>query len=330
MKPTWTSFRSVLADDIQRFLEYKRALGRRFDVEQKTLRLLDRYLHEQKIDRVGQITPAIIEAFLISRPRSRPRSYNHLLCTVRRLFDWLVIQGVLDRSPVRAGSRRQTSHRIPFIFDRSDARRLLQVARTFMDNPRAPMRGRTYHAIFAILYGLGLRVGEVCRLRVRDVDFDRRLLVIRQTKFYKSRLVPFGPKMEALLREYSQIRSQRIGGLSTDVPVFSFTDRGDIHPCTVSQTFHILVPQLGLDVPPGCSPPRLHDLRHSFAVGTLLRWYRAGTDPSAGLLKLATFMGHVDATSTAVYLTITTSLLQEANRRFEAFVRPILMEGHCR
>jgi site-specific recombinase XerD len=330
MKPTWTSFRSVLADDIQRFLEYKRALGRRFDVEEKTLRLLDCYLHEHKIDRVGQITPAIIEAFLVSRPRNRPRSYNHLLCTVRRLFDWLVIQGVLDRSPVRARSRRQTSHRIPFIFDRSDARRLLRIARTFMDNPRAPMRGRTYHAIFAILYGLGLRVGEVCRLRVRDVDFDRRLLVIRKTKFYKSRLVPFGPKMEALLRDYLQIRTQRIGDLSPDVPVFSFTERGEIHPCTVSQTFHTLVPRLGLEVPPGCSPPRLHDLRHSFAVGTLLRWYRTGTDPSAGLLKLATFMGHVDATSTAVYLTTTTSLLQEANRRFEAFARPILMEGHCR
>ena len=61
------------------------------------------------------------------------------------------------------------------------------------------MRGRTYHAIFSILYGLGLRVGEACRLRIRDVDFDRRLLVIRRTKFYKSRLVPFGPRMEGLL-----------------------------------------------------------------------------------------------------------------------------------
>ena len=330
MKPTWTSFRSVLVDDIQCFLEYKRALGRRFDVEEKTLRLLDRYLHEQKIDRVGQITPAIIEAFLISRPRSRPRSYNHLLGTVRRFFDWLVIQGVIDRSPVRARSRRQTSHRVPFIFDRSNARRLLQIARALTDNSRAPMRGRTYHAIFAILYGLGLRVGEVCRLRIRDVDFDHRLLVIRKTKFYKSRLVPFGTKMEALLRDYLQIRAQHIGDLTPDTPVFSFTGRGEIHPCTVSQTFHGLVPRLGLEIPPGCSPPRLHDLRHSFAVGTLLRWYRTGTDPGAGLLKLATFMGHVDATSTAVYLTITASLFQEANRRFEAFARPVLVEGHCR
>ena len=87
------------------------------------------------------------------------------------------------------------------------------------------------------------------------------------------------------------------------------------------------MPRLKLEVPAGCSPPRLHDLRHSCAVGTLLRWYRGGVDPGAGLLKLATFLGHVDANSTAVYLKITTALLQEANRRFEGFAEPVLVEG---
>jgi integrase len=191
----------------------------------------------------------------------------------------------------------------------------------------ATIRGATYHAIFAILYGLGLRVGEVCRLRLKDLDLNRQLLVVRETKFYKSRLVPFGPRMMALLREYQQVRVQQLGGLVADLPVFSFTARGEIHPCTISQTFHALVPRLGLEIPAGCSPPRLHDLRHSFAVGTLLRWYRSGTDPGAGLLKLATFLGHVDANSTAVYLRITTALLQEANRRFQVFAQPTWMEG---
>jgi len=326
MNSTWTGFRSVVAQDIQHFLAYKRSLGRRFEVEEKTLRLFDRYVVEQKIEHPAQLTAGLIEAFLASRRRPRPRSYNHLLGTVRRLFDWLVDQGRLDRSPVQTKPRRQTAHRVPFIFDATLAHRLLQVARDLPENSRAPMRGSTYHAIFAVLYGLGLRVGEACRLQVADVDFDRRLLLIRETKFYKSRLVPFGPKMEALLRQHLQVQTQRRGALSPDAPCFCFTGRGEIHSCTVSQTFHALVPRLQLEIPPGCSPPRLHDLRHSFAVGTLLRWYRTGLDPGAGLLKLATFMGHVDARSTAVYLTITTALFQEANRRFEAFARPILVE----
>lgn len=327
MKSTWTGFRSPLADGIQRFVAHKRALGRRFDIEERTLRLFDRYIAAQPVENPTQVTTELIQAFLSSRPRKRPRSYNHLLCTVRRLFDWLVVQGILERSPVQIRPRRQTAQRIPFIFDLPTARRLLEAARDFKDNPKAPMRGRTYHVIFAILYGLGLRVGEVCHLSVSDVDLERRLLVIRETKFYKSRLVPFGPKMETLLREYLDAKTRRIGDSSPQAPLFSFTRRGEIHPCTISHAFHQLIPQLGLQVPPGCSPPHLHCLRHSFAVGTLLRWYRTGVDPGAGLLRLATFLGHVDVTSTAVYLTITAELFQEANRRFEAFAGHVTAEG---
>ena len=327
MKSIWTGFHSAMADRIEQYLAHKRALGRRFDVEEKTLRLLHRYLAERMVTAPSDVTPRLIDDFLASRPRLRPRSYNHLLCTVRRLFDWLVDQEILDRSPVETRPRRQTSQRLPFIFDRPAAQRLLEVARNLTDNPRAPMRGRTYHAIFAILYGLGLRVGEVCRLSVGDVDLQRCLLVIRETKFYKSRLVPFGPRLEALLRDYLEAKRQRRGNLSPQEPLFSFTRRGEINPNTISMAFHQLVPRLGLHVPSGCSPPRLHDLRHSFAVGTLLRWYRSGVDPGAGLLRLATFLGHVDVTSTAVYLTVTAALLQEANRRFEAFAEPVVRGG---
>jgi integrase len=84
------------------------------------------------------------------------------------------------------------------------------------------------------------------------------------------------------------------------------------------------VPQLGLSIAPGVSPPRVHDLRHVFAVGTLLRWYREGVDPATRLFRLSTFLGHVNPTSTAVYLTITSELLAAANRRFEGFAAPAL------
>ena len=99
-----------------------------------------------------------------------------------------------------------------------------------------------------------------------------------------------------------------------------------MHPCTASQTFHRLVLALELPVPDGVSPPTLHSLRHSFAVGCLLRWYREGLDPAARLHQLSTFMGHVALSSTAVYLTITPALLDEANRRFEIFAEPAWTE----
>ncbi len=187
-------------------------------------------------------------------------------------------------------------------------------------------RRSTYRTIFALCYGLGLRAGEACRLRVVDVDLASDLLVVRGGKFGKSRLVPHGPCMGALLREQLERRRGADPTLASDAPLFTFDGRRCVHPGTASQTFHHLVATLGLAVPAGVAPPRLHDLRHSFAVGCLLRWYREGLDPSARLHALSTFMGHVDPLSTAVYLTITPALLDEANRRFEAFAEPTFTE----
>ena len=109
-----------------------------------------------------------------------------------------------------------------------------------------------------------------------------------------------------------------------DQPVFSFRKSQPLSPCTISTVFHELVSQLALPVPDGTRPPCVHSLRHSFAVGTLLRWYRDGSDPGARLLQLSTFMGHVNPRSTAVYLTITSDLLTEASQRFERWAEPLI------
>jgi integrase len=123
-------------------------------------------------------------------------------------------------------------------------------------------------------------VGEVARLCVGDVDLTRDLLVIRQTKFYKSRLVPFGPRIHMVLSDHLARRARPPETISPSTPVFSLRGGRPISAGTISQTFHHLVPQLGLSIPDGGLGPRVHDLRHAFAVGTLLRWYRSGLDPA--------------------------------------------------
>jgi site-specific recombinase XerD len=323
MTPAWTGFGSTLATSIEGFLTFKRALGCLFRVEERSLRLLDRFLVEQGVTSCADVTPDVIDAFLLSRPRTAPRSYNNLRGTVARLFDWMVAREVVPGSPVQSRPRRVTQVRIPFLFDRVSGQRLLDVARQLPDAPCASLRGPTYFTIFAILYGLGLRVGEVARLRIGDLDLTRQLLVIRHTKFAKSRFVPFGPRIAAVLGEHLT-RRQQAGTLTPELPLFSFHAGRPISSSTISQTFHQLLPRLGLAVPEGTAPPRVHDLRHAFAVGTLLRWYRSGLDPNARLLHLSTFLGHVDPTSTAVYLTITRALLDEAGRRFESWAGPVI------
>lgn len=306
---------SSLAQAVATFVAYKQALNRKFNTEAGALRLFVRALDAGAT--AAAVTAADIERFLAGRPRTRPRSYNHLLGVLRRFFAWLVLQGVITTTPVTASARRATGQRIPYLFNLEQARRLLDVARQLPDRPRGPDRGLTYETIFALLYGLGLRVGEVARLQVGDLDRARSLLIIRQTKFAKDRLVPFGPHIGQRLERYLGARFAGIP--AADAPLFSFTPGCAVNPMTISQTFHALLPQLALEERPGVAAPRLHDLRHSFAVGTLLRWYREGIDPNQRLLHLATFLGHVDPTSTAVYITMTDALLDEASARFRRF-----------
>jgi site-specific recombinase XerD len=316
---------SSLARAVEAFVAYKRALDRKFDTEAGALRLFVRVLEADGVDTPGAVTAATIDRFLSGRPRPRPRSYNHLLGVLRRFFSWLVLQGVVEASPVTASVRRQGGQRMPYLFDLAQAHRLLAVARQLPDRSGAAHRGLIYETLFALLFGLGLRVGEACRLRVGDVDCARAVLTIRQTKFAKDRLVPFGPNMGRRLEGYLAARFAEIP--ADDTPLFGFAAGRAIRPTSVTQVFHALLPRLALEPQPGVAAPRLHDLRHSFAVGTLLRWYREGIDPNQRLLHLATFLGHVDPMSTAVYITMTDALLEEANARFRRFTGPLSADG---
>lgn len=321
-------FRSAAADAMRAFVRYHRALGKRFDTEELALKLFDEHLAVCKTPSLAAITPAVVNDFVCSRNRPAAKSHNHLIGVLRRWFAWLVTQEQLSTSPLLLTPRRLNGTRPPFLFNQAQAQRLIEVAGQLKDNNRAHQRGIIYPMIFALLYGLGLRVGEVARLCVQDVDWARSVLSIRETKFLKSRLVPMGPKMALHLKDYLHQREGKVGLLAPADPLFSFGDDKSrpINPSTVTQTFHHLLPTLGLDIPAGVAPPRLHCLRHSFAVGTLLRWYRQGVEPGDRLLLLSTFMGHSHPSSTAVYLTITAELRHEANLRFQRFASPLLRE----
>lgn len=311
-------YHSVLAGPIEQYLAHKRALGRRFDTEERQLLLIDRFLVATAVRSLEALTPEVLEAFLLSNPRRQARSYNDLLGHLRRLLDWMVVQGMLAHSPLQAKPRRKPGPRLPVIFDPALVRALLDLTAQLPDRPRAPLRGATYRLAFALMYGLGLRVSEVSHLQIGDVDRSRKLLEIRDSKFRKSRLLPFGPHLGQALEDFLALRRQRWGPAAPGAPLLTFDGRRPTSANRISSTFQMLMPRLGFDGR-GRRRPRAHDLRHSFAVGTLLRWYREGIDPSDRLLYLSTFLGHTGLHSTAVYLSITADLLEEARRRFEPF-----------
>src|ERR1700678_4666391 len=165
-----------LAADVADFLAHKRALGRKYRSEEATLRLLLTFAERQGVADLRSLTTSLLDTFVASRPRPRARSFNQRIVILGCFLDWAVTQQRLEVSPLRRTHRRETDQRLPFLFDVALARQLLEAAAALPDNPRATGRGPTYHAVFALCYGLGLRAGEACGLRVGDVDVDRQLL----------------------------------------------------------------------------------------------------------------------------------------------------------
>ena len=314
-----------LAADVAAFLAHKRALGRKYLSEEATLHLLLVYTDQCGVTELAGLTPRLLDEFVASRSRRRACSFNHLIGVLGTFLDWAVSQQLLAATPWHGTRRRETDERLPFLLETAQARRLLESAAALPDNPRAIGRGPTYHAIFALCYGLGLRGGEACHLLLEDIDTDRQLLVVRGGKFGKSRLVPFGPRIgELLARQLKHRQGQE--GAGPGSPLFTFDGRRCVNRTSASHTFRLLAIELEFPVPAGTTTPHLHSLRHSFAVGSLLRWYREGVDPATKLFQLSTFMGHVDPASTAVYLTITPELFSEASHRFEVFAEPAWLE----
>lgn len=315
---------SPFANNIAAYLKYKRQLGKRYETEEYDLRLFDRFLCKQGVAGRQQVTNVVIVEFLNSRPRHTSRSYNGLLGSVRRFFSWLVTQELISSSPVSVQPKRRGVSRRPFILNSTQVERLLDATAELKTTKNAPRRGHTYRMIFALLYTLGLRVSEAINLRRKDVDFERNILTIRESKFSKTRLVPFGPNLAVRLNTYMSASRPTENACEDLIFCFRPSRRHPIRRQTVGSVFRLLIPLMKLKLLPGQTQPRLHDLRHSMAVGIVLRWYQEGKDPSSVLLQLSTFLGHADVSSTIVYLEMTEELLQAAGKRYELFAKPLI------
>lgn len=164
-----------------------------------------------------------------------------------------------------------------------------------------------------------MRLGEAVRLDVGDVDLIHALLTVRQTKFFKMRLVPLGRDLTRVLIDYRQ-RWDRQHASRADFPFFRMRNGERIEQFTMERTFRLLRTIAQVSRQGGARrQPRLHDLRHTAAVHRLIAWYRRGADLQYLLPRLATYLGHKDLAGTQHYLTLTPKLLDEASKRFERY-----------
>ena len=186
--------------------------------------------------------------------------------------------------------------------------------------PRDGLRPRTYVAFFSLLASTGLRLSEARRLERSDVDLSKGLLTVRAGKFRKSRLVPLHPSSVQALARY--VRQRDAFRFAPRSEFFFRTDHGRaLQRAAVEKTFSRLRDRLRWTSQERARRPRIHDLRHTFAVRRLLRWYEEGTDLDRKMLALSTYLGHAKVTDTYWYLSAVPELMAITSRRFAQFAR---------
>jgi integrase len=299
---------SALEQAMTDYLDLRHALGHALADVGRLLPSFVAYLDERGL---GTVTVAATVEWAQTSPTGKGTTGGPRRMTAARGFA-RYLAGTDENTEVPPLGLIPDRHRWrrPFIYTPHDIEAVMNQARTSIVSP---LRAATYDTLVGLLAATGLRIGEAITLDLSDIDWDRAVLLIRESKFGKSRLVPLHPSSMRALTDYAVLREELQPHPKAPSFFVSLT-RNRLSYAVVSQTFRQLVDRAGVgtDAP---SPPRLHDLRHTFAVQTLLGWYRSGEDVQAKIPALSTYLGHREPSSTYWYLSAAPELLALAAAR---------------
>ena len=301
-----------LVEVVASYVAYKQSLGMRFATEARTLKSFCRAIGDIDIE---QVDPDHVNAYLRG---TGPVTlfWERKLTALNGLYRFAIARGYVVSVPLPRRAAKAGQQFIPYIYSSDDMKRLLDATASRERGNFAPLLCRT---LLLLLYATGLRISEALTLNLSDVDLDAQIIRIRETKFYKTRLVPIGADLTAVLAGYKVERHQHLP-TTPDAP-FLLTRQGKRPSRAGAEYMFAQLRQRAqvqrVDI--ARYQPRLHDMRHSFAVTRLVTWYREGADVQRLLPQLATYLGHVHIGATQRYLTMTPELLQQASLRFESY-----------
>jgi integrase len=300
-----SALRQALAD----YLAVRRVLGYKLIRTEKLLAQFLAYVEGRDED---HLTIETAVAWATLSPETHRSWASARLSVVRRFAAHL--RGIDPSTEVPPADLLpgRTCRATPYLYSATDIVALITAAGAL----RTPHRVATYRTLIALLAVTGMRIGEAISLDCGDFDAANGLLIIRNGKFGKSRELPLHPSTVTALGEYLG-RDDRPCPQSNTLALFISTAGTRLLYTNVQPTFHQLVRQAGLKPRSASCRPRLHDMRHAFAVHTILDGYRDGSDPGGRLALLSTYLGHVDPGKTYWYLSAAPELLELVGERLE-------------
>ncbi|ETR67014.1 MAG: integrase family protein [Candidatus Magnetoglobus multicellularis str. Araruama] len=305
----------TLSEAISLYIEHKQALGYRYRAEGAILKSFCKSLGE------GPITAIEAKAVHNFINGQGPVTENNLkkYKVLSGFYKFVLTRGFVKVSPLPSSIPQKTiPDFVPYIYSREEIKKLIANVHIVCTS-RMSIEENILRTLLLLLYGSGLRIGEALALLNRDVDILQECLFIRETKFFKSRFVPMGKDLTDILSEYIEKRHNYYSS-SANAPFFYFKNGLPLSQSAVRNFFRRLRSSAGIKRDGDSRhQPRIHDIRHTAAVHRLIAWYRNGLDVQDFLPKLATYLGHVEISSTQKYITLTHELLRQASNRFENY-----------
>jgi len=312
-KPVTFTGNSPLAPLMAQFVQEKRACGYRYDECASSLRRFDAYLCRQGLQQI-ELPRAVISSWLAKQPHESGKTQRVRINMVRQFALFMHRLGLPADVPDHGAGAKQSKSFLARVLTHDEVRRLLDAADQIEPRASTHLRHLVLPELLRVLYGCGLRLEEALSLRIRDVDLIQGVLHINDTKFRKDRLVPPARPLVVRLQKYAAT----LGPRPADAHFFPSPRGGPLHGSGVYRNYRDLLQRCHIGHGGRGEGPRLHDLRHTFAVHTLLRWYREGADLTARLPVLATYLGHASIDGTQDYLQMTAELYPEIVSRSEA------------
>jgi integrase/recombinase XerD len=313
----------MLTNVVDAYLAKQRSLGMRFESAGVLLRRFCRAMGNRDI---GEVTPEAVAEFLQGKG-SLSATWMLRYKVLSGLYRFAVSRGYTAFSPLPTTLPKLPPQQTPYVYSTEELRRLLD-ATSILEVGHRPQVPAMYRTLLLLLYGSGMRIGEALRLLLQDVDLTEQVITVRDTKFFKTRLVPIGPKLSQELVGHIERRRRLPLPRGEESPLFTTRDGRPWHYTRVISWFQDVRRAAGISCPVGeHRPPRLHDIRHTAAVHRVIAWYRSGQDVQRLLPQLATYLGHIDIRSTQRYLEMTPDLLQAASERFAQYAMEAGHEG---
>jgi integrase len=302
---------------ITQYINYRKSLGEKFKTNETILKsfckntgpsMKIKNISEDRINRFLYGDTTIITSGWFVKHTALLGFYRYAL--TRNYVTTIPLPNVLPKRPQPF---------VPYIYSRSELKLLFDTALNYQKN-KSHISSNMIRMVLILTYSLGLRLHETLSIKLVDIDLKNSVLAIQQSKFYKSRLVPFNNEIKKVIEEYFRWRKGKNQSQSAESFLFIGKNNQPFNISTMRNAFQRIREKAGIKRDDDANfQPRIHDLRHTFAVNRLTSWYQENKDVQQLLPVLSTYLGHKHLAHTTVYLTMTDDLLQVANMRFEKF-----------